>query len=76
MSPSAESYETTLERLSTTTIAEAAASVDRDGAFPAESIEALRSAGLLGALSSTESGGLSLGLAGAARIVRRVAEEC
>jgi alkylation response protein AidB-like acyl-CoA dehydrogenase len=76
MSPSAETYETTLERLSTTTIAEAAARVDRDGAFPAESIEALRSAGLLGALSSAESGGLGLGLAGAARIVRRVAEEC
>ena len=76
MSPSAETYETTLERLTTTTIAEAAASVDRDGAFPTESIEALRSAGLLGALSSAESGGLGLGLAGAARIVRRVAEEC
>jgi isovaleryl-CoA dehydrogenase len=32
--------------------------------------------GFLGALSSVESGGLELGLAGAARIVRRVAEEC
>jgi alkylation response protein AidB-like acyl-CoA dehydrogenase len=76
MSPSAETYEATLERLSTTTITEAAAAVDRDGSFPRESIEALRSAGLLGALGSAESGGLGLGLAGAARIVRRVAEEC
>ncbi|MGA2717140.1 MAG: acyl-CoA dehydrogenase [Bryobacteraceae bacterium] len=50
--------------------------VDHDGSFPFESIEALKSAGLLGALSSLESGGLGLGLAGAARIVRRVAEEC
>ena len=32
--------------------------------------------GLLGAISATESGGLGLGLAGAARIIRRVAEEC
>ena len=62
MSPSAETYEETIERVSTTTIAEAAAGVDRDGAFPTESIEALRSAGLLGALSSAESGGLGLGL--------------
>lgn len=31
---------------------------------------------MLGALSAIESGGLGLGLAGAARIVRRVAEDC
>ncbi len=76
MNTTAETYEATLERICTTTIAQGAAAVDRDGSFPAESIEALRSAGLLGALSSAESGGLGLGLAGAARIVRRVAEEC
>jgi alkylation response protein AidB-like acyl-CoA dehydrogenase len=50
--------------------------VDRDGVFPTESIRGLAAAGLLGALSSTDSGGLDLGLPGAARIVRRVAEEC
>jgi alkylation response protein AidB-like acyl-CoA dehydrogenase len=76
MNTSAETYEGALERVCRTAIAETAAAVDRDGSFPAESIEALRSAGLLGALSSVESGGLGLGLAGAARIVRRVAEEC
>src|SRR6185436_7324655 len=37
---------------------------------------ALAAAGLLGALSSTECGGLGLGLPGASRIVRQVAEEC
>lgn len=76
MTTNAKTYETELERVCTTTIAGTAAAVDRDAAFPAESIAALKSAGLLGALSSVESGGLGLGLAGAARIVRRIAEEC
>jgi alkylation response protein AidB-like acyl-CoA dehydrogenase len=76
MDTTAESYEAALERVCTTTIAGHAASVDRDASYPSESINALASAGLLGALSSTQSGGLALGLAGAGRIVRRVAEEC
>lgn len=70
------SFEAALEDICSTTIAEAAAAVDRDGAFPTRSVEALKSAGLLGALSSTDEGGLGLGLAGATRIVRRIAEEC
>jgi alkylation response protein AidB-like acyl-CoA dehydrogenase len=76
MNTNAETYEAALERVCTTTIARTAAAVDRDGSFPSESIEALKLAGLLGALSSVEVGGLDLGLAGAARIVRRIAEEC
>src|SRR5579859_7872550 len=76
MSTPAETYYAALERVCTTTLAGNAVTVDGSGLFPAESIEALRSAGLLGAFSSAESGGLGLGLAGAARIVRRVAEEC
>ena len=68
--------ESTLEHLCATTVAANAAAVDRNGAFPKQSIEALAAAGFLGALSSTECGGLALGLPGAARIVRRVAEEC
>lgn len=75
MSTTAQSYDPALER-ACTTIAEHAAAVDRDAAFPTESIAALRSAGLLGALSAPDFDGLGLGLAGAARIVRRVAEEC
>jgi alkylation response protein AidB-like acyl-CoA dehydrogenase len=39
-------------------------------------MESLKSAGFLGAMSSPEMGGLGLGLGGAAKIVRRVAEEC
>jgi alkylation response protein AidB-like acyl-CoA dehydrogenase len=75
MNTTAETYEAALER-ACTTIANNSAAVDRDGLFPSASIEALKAAGLLGALSATESGGLGLGLAGAARLVRRVAEEC
>lgn len=76
MNTTAETYEAALERVCTTTIAANAPAVDRDGSFPSGSVAALREAGLLGALSSTASGGLGVGLAGAARIVRRVAEEC
>jgi isovaleryl-CoA dehydrogenase len=76
MSPTAETYESTLERVCTDSVATHAPAVDRDGAFPTESISALAASGLLGALSSANSGGLDLGLPGAARIVRRVAEEC
>jgi alkylation response protein AidB-like acyl-CoA dehydrogenase len=76
MTSTAETYESTLERVCTDSVAPQAAAVDRDGAFPTESIRALAGAGLLGALSSADSGGLGLGLGGAARIVRRVAEDC
>jgi alkylation response protein AidB-like acyl-CoA dehydrogenase len=76
MNNTAEPLETTLDRVCPGIIAQCAPAVDGDGAFPSESIRALASAGLLGALSAKESGGLDLGLAGAARIVRRVAEEC
>lgn len=76
MTTTAQTYESTLERVCADSVATHAAAVDRDGAFPTESIRALAAAGLLSALSSTESGGLDLGLSGAARIVRRVAEDC
>jgi alkylation response protein AidB-like acyl-CoA dehydrogenase len=72
----AETLDATLERLCRSTIAETAAAVDQRAGFPGESIDVLKSAGFLGAMSSVESGGLGLGLGGAARIVRRVAEEC
>src|SRR4051794_41474250 len=76
MTTTAVTYESALEQVCSTSVASNALSVDRDGAFPTESIQALASAGLLGAISSTDCGGLALGLSGAARIVRRVAEEC
>ncbi len=74
--PTAHPHEETLERICSQTIAKHAPSVDRDSAFPQASIDALAGAGLLGALSSTESGGLGLSLTSVPGIVRRVAEEC
>jgi alkylation response protein AidB-like acyl-CoA dehydrogenase len=76
MNTAGEDYSAALERICSETIAANAEAVDREGAFPSNPIDALRSAGLLGALSSKESGGLGLGLNGAARVVQRVAEEC
>ncbi|HEY2012842.1 MAG TPA: acyl-CoA dehydrogenase family protein [Bryobacteraceae bacterium] len=69
-------YQTTLDRICTETIAPAAVEVDRDGVFPEKSIEALKVAGFLGAMSSPDVGGLGLGLPGAATVVGRVAQEC
>jgi alkylation response protein AidB-like acyl-CoA dehydrogenase len=76
MNAKTETYVQALERVCSTTIAEYANDVDRKRSFPSESIQALKNVELLGAISSTVSGGLGLGVAGAARIVRRVAEEC
>ena len=76
MTTSAENYLQHLDRICAETIAPQAAEVDRDGAFPAASIAALRAAGLMGAVSAPDVGGLGLGFRGAAAIVRRVAEDC
>ena len=53
-----------------------AANVDRQGAFPERGLNALAAAGLLGAVSAPEVGGLGLGFRGAAAIVERLAQEC
>ena len=68
MTTKAQAYQTILEQLCSETIAAAAPIVDRDGRFPEESIEALKTAGLLGALSEPAVGGLGLGIPGAAAI--------
>lgn len=72
----AHPHEETLEQICSQTISSGAPSVDRDSAFPQASLDALAAAGFLGVLSARESGGVGLGLADAARIVRRVSEEC
>ncbi len=51
-------YKTILENVCSETIGPAAAAVDRDGEFPEKSIAALKAAGLLGAVSKPEVGGL------------------
>jgi alkylation response protein AidB-like acyl-CoA dehydrogenase len=76
MSTIPQTYESSLERICRETIRVNAPTVDRDGAFPQQSIDALKSSGFLGAMSAPEVGGLGLGIPGATAIVRRVAEEC
>jgi alkylation response protein AidB-like acyl-CoA dehydrogenase len=66
----------TLEALCHDTIAPAALEVDRAGAFPDRALDALRGAGLLGAMSSRDVGGLGFGLREASQILRRVARDC
>ncbi len=65
-----------LEELITTVVEPAAADVDANGTFPRAGITALGQHGLLGLLSAPEVGGMGLGLAEAAQVVRRLASAC
>jgi hypothetical protein len=76
MSTLPQTYEDSLQRICRDGIAPAATATDRDHAFPHQAMEALKTGGFLGAMSSPEVGGLGLGLRGAANIVRSVAEQC
>jgi isovaleryl-CoA dehydrogenase len=53
-----------------------ASDVDTNAAFPRAAISALGGAGLLGLMSSVDVGGMGLGLADGARVVRRLAASC
>lgn len=53
-----------------------AARVDRDGAFPWESLDILRAAGLLALTARPEDGGRGAGLVQAAEVVRRAGRGC
>jgi alkylation response protein AidB-like acyl-CoA dehydrogenase len=53
-----------------------AMAVDSAGAFPRESIEALRAAGLLGLVSASDVGGGGEGLRAATQVVERIAQTC
>jgi len=76
MTTNTDNYQYILDRVCLGTIAPQADVVDRGGVFPEASLAALKDAGLMGAVSSPESGGLGLSFRGAADIVRRVAEDC
>src|SRR3954469_8911036 len=76
MCPDPARYSTTLEQICIETIGPQAAAVDQERAFPARGLKALADAGLMGAISAPEVGGLGLGLKGGAAIVSRVAQEC
>jgi len=69
-------YVDAVERVATDVVARTAAEVDRAGAFPEASIEALRAAGLLGLISATGVGGKGQSPCAAARVVERLAREC
>jgi len=64
-----------IEQIATTVTAEHAAAVD-GGEFPTATINALKEAGLLGLISSTEMGGMGQGPRAAAEVVERLAREC
>jgi alkylation response protein AidB-like acyl-CoA dehydrogenase len=76
MSPDSSPFISTLEKVCTDVVGPDAATVDRQGTFPERGVRALAAAGLLGAVSAPEVGGLGLGFRGAATIVGRLAQEC
>jgi alkylation response protein AidB-like acyl-CoA dehydrogenase len=57
-------------------VAENAARVDAEGRFPVDSIQAVREAGLLGAISAVEVGGSGADWGTAAKIVETLGTEC
>jgi alkylation response protein AidB-like acyl-CoA dehydrogenase len=65
-----------LENVISSTIEPAAATVDRDGVFPRDSVDALFAAGFGGLVSAPEVGGAGAGFAEAAAAVRRIAAAC
>jgi alkylation response protein AidB-like acyl-CoA dehydrogenase len=65
-----------LEEVCTETIGPDAPTIDRQGSFPDRGLSALSAAGLMGAVSAPDVGGLGLGFRGAAAIVGRLAQEC
>ena len=69
-------YSAALEQICIETIAAEAPAVDQHAAFPERGLNALAAAGLMGAVSATEVGGLGLGPRAAAAIVGRIAQEC
>ncbi len=76
MTTLSQPYWNALGRICNETIKPAAPEVDARGMFPTQSIKAVAGAGLMGAVSAREAGGLGLGVGAAADIVRRIAQEC
>jgi alkylation response protein AidB-like acyl-CoA dehydrogenase len=65
-----------IERISQECIAPAAAEIDSSGAFPRAALTAMGQSGLLGLISSKDTGGLGEGHRAAAQVVERIAREC
>jgi alkylation response protein AidB-like acyl-CoA dehydrogenase len=71
-----DSFREALARAIDDVVARSATQVDRDGAFPSQSINALSAAGMLGLLSATDVGGAGLGLRQASEVIERLAGAC
>jgi alkylation response protein AidB-like acyl-CoA dehydrogenase len=65
-----------LERVVREAVAPHAATVDKDGRFPAEALDALRDAGVLGLTVGADQGGGGGSLADAATVIERLASAC
>ena len=76
MTTTANNYLDVLDDVCSTAIAPHSQQVDQNGAFPQQAVDALKGAGLLGAVSAPTVGGVGLGHRGAAAIVERVARDC
>jgi alkylation response protein AidB-like acyl-CoA dehydrogenase len=70
------SYSDDLDKVIYEHVLPGAAAVDSTGAFPADSIQALQTAGLLSVTVDPAHGGEGLGLVAASDIVRRLASAC
>jgi alkylation response protein AidB-like acyl-CoA dehydrogenase len=69
-------FQERLDVIATEVAAVHADAVDRDGAFPTASMDALAAAGFYGLISAREVGGMGQGPGAAALTVMRVAREC
>ena len=65
-----------IDTIATEVAAKHAEAVDRDGAFPKASMDALAAAGLLGLLSARDVGGIGATIGAATAAVERMAREC
>jgi alkylation response protein AidB-like acyl-CoA dehydrogenase len=66
----------TVERIATGIVAQDAAKIDAQGAFPEAAVQAFAVEGLLGLLSAKEVGGLGFGPRQAVLVVERLAKDC
>jgi alkylation response protein AidB-like acyl-CoA dehydrogenase len=75
-SSSTPAYLAALAPIVESVVAPQAAAVDAEGHYPADALEALGRAGLLGLVSSTEVGGMGLGHRAATAVVQELAGHC
>ncbi len=76
MTTAADTFFSKVDSIATDITATHAERVDREGAFPKETIAALGEAGLLGLVSSPDVGGMGLGPRAAAMTVERLGRAC